>query len=116
MFAEVLPGETDAPAYPFSGFVLNINIATKVHRDGKDLRACLVMPIGTFTGGELVLVEPGIVLPLQAGDIVVFPSCTISHFNLHYTGRRASLVCHTDASGMSWVKDTLGWATNAYVA
>ena len=116
MFAEVLPGGTASPAYPFSGFVVNFNVCTKVHRDGKDLAACLVMPIGTFTGGDLVLVEPGLVIPLRSGDVIIFPSCRISHFNLHYIGRRASLVCHTDREGTKWVNDHLGWSRHPDVA
>ena len=109
MFVDVLPGATSSPAYPFSGFVINFNVSTKVHRDGKDLAACLVMPIGTFEGGEIVLVEPGLVLSMRSGDILIFPSCTISHLNLHYVGRRGSLVCHTDREGVEWVQKNLGW-------
>ncbi|RDX47707.1 hypothetical protein OH76DRAFT_1353787 [Lentinus brumalis] len=109
VLASSLPGHQDVPAYPFSGFVLNINVATRVHRDGKDLHACLVMPIGEFTGGDLVLVEPGLVLPLRCGDLVFFLSPEISHFNLHFKGMRASLVCHTDREGVVWSQTGNGW-------
>ena len=95
--------------------MVNINVSTKVHRDGKDLRACLVMPIGSFVGGDLALVEPGLVVPLRSGDAILFPSCDFSHFNLDYVGRRASLVCHTDAAGMQWVDDRLGWERHVHV-
>ncbi|KAI1782301.1 hypothetical protein LXA43DRAFT_862601, partial [Ganoderma leucocontextum] len=80
----LIPGRKASPCHPFAGFVLNFNIATKGHRDGKDLKACLVIPIGSFDGGELCLVEAGLVLPLRSGDAVVFPSCDITHFNLTY--------------------------------
>ncbi|KAI1788615.1 hypothetical protein LXA43DRAFT_1097182 [Ganoderma leucocontextum] len=43
IFAEVLPGSSACPAYPFAGFVLNFNVATLEHRDGKDFKACLVL-------------------------------------------------------------------------
>ena len=52
---------------------------------------------------------------LRSGDIVIFPSCAISYLNLHYKGRRGSLVCHTDREGMQWVKDNLGWASHQNV-
>ncbi|KAI1785027.1 hypothetical protein LXA43DRAFT_860474, partial [Ganoderma leucocontextum] len=83
-YAEEVPGRKASPCYPFAGFVLNFNVATKGHRDSGDLKACLVIPIGTFQGGELCLVEPGLVLPLRSGDCVAFPSCEITHFNLPY--------------------------------
>ncbi|TFK78851.1 hypothetical protein K466DRAFT_465040, partial [Polyporus arcularius HHB13444] len=83
-FAEELPGQERSPSYPFSGFVLNLNACTKVHRDAKDLHACLVMAFGKYWGGELGLVEPGLLVDLQAGDMVVFQSQKVSHFNLLY--------------------------------
>ncbi|PIL36998.1 hypothetical protein GSI_00690 [Ganoderma sinense ZZ0214-1] len=114
-YADEIPGRKASPCHPFAGFVLNFNIATKGHRDSKDLKACLVLPIGIFTGGELCLVEPGLVLPLRSGDVMVFPSCDITHFNLTYTGTRASLVCHSDRDGLKWVGNKMGWRGNSYL-
>ncbi|KAI1784563.1 hypothetical protein LXA43DRAFT_1101239 [Ganoderma leucocontextum] len=51
-YAEEVPGRKASPCYPFAGFVLNFNVATKGHRDSGDLKACLVIPIGTFQGAE----------------------------------------------------------------
>jgi len=65
-------------------------------------------------GGELALLEPGLVLDLQNGDAVLFPSGKISHFNMHYKGMRASLVFHSDSSSRSWIKDRNGWNHNIY--
>ncbi|KAL6301707.1 hypothetical protein BKA93DRAFT_712769, partial [Sparassis latifolia] len=62
IYADVLPGNTASPVYPFSGFVVNLNVATRPHRDVKDLNVCLVLVIGSHIGGELCLVEPGLVL------------------------------------------------------
>ncbi|PIL34484.1 hypothetical protein GSI_03261 [Ganoderma sinense ZZ0214-1] len=59
-YAEALPGRTTSPSHPFAGFVLNLNICAKVHRDVKDDKLCLVLPIGSFVGGELCLYEPGL--------------------------------------------------------
>ena len=111
----MLPGNAYSIAHPFSGFVINVNVATKVHRDSHDLTACVVLAIGDFSKGELVLKEPGLVIPLRSGDAVIFPSGDISHFNLAYEGQRASLVLHSDKAGQTWVKDRNGWKMNEYL-
>ncbi len=46
---------------------------------------------------------------------MVFASSAISHFNLHYVGKRASVVLHSDKSGMDWVADRNGWAHNIFM-
>ena len=89
-------------------------MSTKGHRDGKDLAACVVLPVGRFVGGGLCLKEAGLVLPLGSGDFVVFPSSKITHFNLHYIGTRISVVCHSDGEGKRWSKAKGGWSDNVY--
>lgn len=112
-FAEILPGNSAPLSAPFLGLVVNLNVVTQAHRDSKDYDMCLVLAVGDFDGGELCLDEPGIVLPLSCGDFVVFPSCRITHFNLHYEGRRASIVLHTDKEITKWYDgDRNGWANN----
>ena len=114
MSAEItLPKAQHSPAQPFAGFVVNINVLTNVHRD-PDYVACLVVVIGEFEGGELVLYEPGIVLQLKNGDVVLFPSSKISHLNLHYRGIRASLVLHTDRSAPMHEENLHGWKGSYY--
>lgn len=105
----MLPGNDVCAAHPFSGFVVNLNVTTRGHRDAKDWTACLVLVLGDHTGGELVLVEPGIVIPLHSGDLIVFPSMRLTHFNMHYKGTRASLVLHSDRAGHKWVVDGNEW-------
>ncbi|TFK59485.1 hypothetical protein BDN72DRAFT_746041, partial [Pluteus cervinus] len=83
-FIDVLPVNDISAASPFAGFVINLNVATHIHRDWQDQSICVVMVISECTGGELVLLEPGIVLNLRCGDMVVFPSSKISHFNTHF--------------------------------
>jgi len=49
-------------------------------------------------------------LDLKLGDILVFPSSHITHFNTHFTGRRMTIVLHSDGiGGDSWLKDSHGW-------
>ncbi|KAI0055244.1 hypothetical protein BV25DRAFT_1815883, partial [Artomyces pyxidatus] len=112
--AEALPGNNQSAVYPFLGFVVNLNVSTKAHRDGQDKLLCLVLTLGEFEGGALGMVEPGIVLPMRSGDLVVFQSHSITHFNLHFEGLRASFVFHTDKAFRSWTNNNNrnGWRHN----
>src|ERR1700761_9395631 len=87
---EMLPGKPDSPVAPFLSLVININVATLAHRDAKDKLLCLVLAVGCFSGGGLVLKEQGLVVELGHGDFVVFTSGDTTHFNLEYVGERAS--------------------------
>ena len=113
-FCNVLPGGEQPPVYPFSGAVINFNITTRCHRDKKDETFCLVLAIQDGTGGELGLVEPGLVVKMKTGDVILFRSPKTTHFNLHFKGKRCSVVFHCDRAGKSWVEDRNGWATKAY--
>lgn len=113
-FANCLPGNERLIAYPFSGFVLNINALTRIHRDWNDKDICIVIPISDCDGGDLALMELGLVLELNNGDMVIFRSGELSHFNLHYRGKRASMVLHSDRSGDCWVDKRNNWADNIH--
>ncbi|KAG2062805.1 hypothetical protein BDR04DRAFT_1164621 [Suillus decipiens] len=111
--ASALPGNCASPVAPFVSLVVNINVCTKAHRDVFDRRLCLVIPIGRFEGGALCLLENGLVLELRPGDVALFRSCEVTHFNLNYKGARASLVFQTDREFAAWVKNNNGWVDNA---
>jgi hypothetical protein len=117
LFADVLPADAASPAFPFSGFVINFNVSTKIHRDGKDLDFCVVLVISSSDceGGDTCFLEAGIRLGLRNGDFLVFPSTVLSHFNLHFKGQRASVVWHTDSAGTEWVKKRNGWSSSSYM-
>jgi len=67
-------------------------------------------------GGELdVTREPGLVLKLYIGNLVILKSADISHQNLHYIGKRVSLVFHMDKAARGWAKDQNGWDHNMYM-
>lgn len=116
-YANALPGGGFSPAYPFGGFVINLNVATKIHRDNLDKSICVVMALSKegLEGGDLCFLEPGIRLPLQNGDMIIFPSAQISHFNLDFKGERASLVFHSDGSGDNWVENRNGWEGSLFM-
>ena len=108
---EVLPCSHTSPVYPFAGYVVNLNVSTRAHRDLQDKDICLIIVISDddCVGGELCLVELGLVLALRNGDAIVFASTKITHFNAHFKGRRVSLVFQTDKHLNSWVEDRGGW-------
>ncbi|KAJ6487210.1 hypothetical protein C8R47DRAFT_518002 [Mycena vitilis] len=109
IFADVLPMNASSPAYPFGGFVLNLRASTWGHRDHGDKTLCVVIPFGRFVGGQLCLYELGFKFDLRMGDVLIFPSCDITHFNMHFTGKRGTLVLHSDRQGDEWARDCRGW-------
>ncbi|KAJ7178696.1 hypothetical protein C8R43DRAFT_1118067 [Mycena crocata] len=100
-YVQLLPGNARCPFAPFGGIVINLGGCSPGHCDDEDDGDhCVVIPfMRDCKGGALVLHEPGLVLDLKAGDMVIFPSARLTHFNLHFQGVRASLVFHTDKSG-----------------
>ena len=107
--ADSLPGNVISEVMPFVSVVLNLNVRTEAHRDKWDKNLCLVLCIGDFSGGALVLKEQGLVLELQNGDFAIFRSSESTHFNLNYTGRRASFVMQTDMEFDKWVEGQNDW-------
>ena len=101
-YGDCLPGDEFLAGYPFGGIVLNLNIATKIHRDNEDLDLCLLIVISKCIGGDLVLLEPGLVLGQRNGDAMVFPSGDISHYNMNFVGFRASIIFHSDRASETW--------------
>jgi hypothetical protein len=109
-----LPGGEHSPVAPFLSLVLNLNVTTEGHRDRFDKDLCLVLPLGKFTGGALVMFEQGLVLEIGCGDFAIFRFSETTHFNMHYEGRRASFVLHTDKGFDKWKEGRNGWAANEY--
>ncbi|KAJ7080754.1 hypothetical protein B0H15DRAFT_855854 [Mycena belliarum] len=112
IFVTRLPLNERSLAYPFGGFVINISVSTKGHRDRFDKLFCVVIPFGYWTGGELCLFEPGFVFRLKSWDLLIFASCDVTHFNLDFDGVRLSLVLHSDKYGDKWVRSGNGWLPN----
>jgi hypothetical protein len=69
---EILPGKPDSPVSPFLSLVLNANVSTLAHLDGKDFVLCLVLAIREFLRGRLVLGEQGLVVEARNGDFLAF--------------------------------------------
>jgi hypothetical protein len=121
MFATVqtnvsfFPERAHTAVHPFSGFVININVMTDAHRDFGDQDGCMVLVIGDHEGGDLCFLEPKLTLETSHGDVVCFESQNYTHFNLHYTGTRASVVVHSDRYGNAYQQDLNGWDQNKHV-
>jgi hypothetical protein len=111
----LLPGNPGSAVSPFLSLVVNLNVCTEAHRDAKDKDLCLVLAIGDFKGGALCLLEPGLVLELMSGDIAVFRSAEVTHFNLHYAGKRASLVLSSDREFQKWQASYNQWKGHAHM-
>jgi hypothetical protein len=63
---------TERVVSTFPSFVLNINVSTQGHQDMGDNNLYLVLAIGEFREGGLVLYEAGLVIELSNRDWVVF--------------------------------------------
>lgn len=111
-FANLLPSEEFCPANPFSSMVINLNICSDGHRDSMDNKICLVIPFSECEGGELAHYEQGLVIKLKSGCGLIFTSATTTHFNLHFKGKRSSMVFSSDKRAESWIKDRNGWQNN----
>ncbi|KAF6752555.1 hypothetical protein DFP72DRAFT_904088 [Ephemerocybe angulata] len=108
-YVDLLPGQQNVACYPFPCLVVNFNVATRLHRDVGDDNFCITVGFMEGSGGDLCLMEPGIVCKSRPGDVFAFRSSRMSHFNLDYVGKRISMVFHTDKAGAYWVKDRNGW-------
>jgi len=117
MTLEAMPCNESSPVYPFSGYVLNVNIITRAHKDANDKEICLVIVIvdDDKVGGELYLVEPGLVLALRNGDVVIFDSTKVSHFNQHFIGQWGSFIFQTDRHMDGWAGSRNGWKHNIHI-
>lgn len=113
-YTENLPLDDPPPSPPFAGLVYNINVVTGIHRDWNDDSICFVLVISKCEGGDLLLVEPGLVIELENGDGIAFRSAEITHLNMETKGYRASIVFHSDIHSKAWNKDFNGWKNNAW--
>jgi hypothetical protein len=70
--AQDLPGGEVSPVTLFLSLVVNLNVSTLGHRDRFDKDFCVVLPLGDFRGGALVMFEQRLVLELRSGDFAMF--------------------------------------------
>ena len=112
LYCDVQPMDRNIPTSPFSGFFLNLCVATDGHTDPNDHGPCAIFTVGPYKGGQLVLDDIGLVIDLQPGQVLFFPSRFVTHYNLHFHGLRASVVMSFDKDGLKWVKTENGWTAH----
>lgn len=93
--ARVLPHQYAPIAGAFCGYVLNVNVVTRAHRDEHGTLLCLCFSLGDWVGGQLVIKELRLVFDNKPGEVIVFDSAYLTHFNMHYKGYCMSLVMQT---------------------
>ena len=98
--------------------MININATTLVHKDSGDSGGCIILTIGDHRGGgEIGSYEPKLVFETRNGDFTVFHSNFYSHYNLHYVGKRASIIIHGDKRTVADQNNSCGgWARNQFFA
>jgi len=107
---DILPLCYAAPGGLFTGFVVNVRVATAAHKDGDvPFAVCVLIVFGDFEEGCLCLYEAGLVFDLRPGSVFIFPSARLTHFNLHFKGERGSVVLHIDKDQIRWKKDRNSW-------
>ncbi|PPR07663.1 hypothetical protein CVT24_003819 [Panaeolus cyanescens] len=116
VLVDVMPMGDNLPMHPFTGFVVNLNVTTLIHRDKGDKEICIVLQISDCIGGELCLLEPGLVFRLRSGDALIFKSKEMSHFNCHFKGKRSTFVFHTDATMEGWALSRNNWGHNIHMS
>lgn len=109
---ESLPLNAAVPCYPFTGMAFNVSVSTTGHRDTMDFSVCAVFALGEWEGGHLCLHELGLAFDLQCGDLVLFRSDILTHFNLAHTGTRLSVVLSTDKGFKAWAENRCGHDVN----
>ncbi|TFY71795.1 hypothetical protein EVG20_g1187, partial [Dentipellis fragilis] len=109
-----LPLSSSSPFHPWTSMIVNFQAVTAGHCDYGDKNFCGIFTLGDFVGGELVLYEPGLVVPLRSGDLAIFPSADTTHFNLHCTGVRMSFVFKSDHQLSRWPRDANGFAHTSF--
>lgn len=80
------------------------------HRDDKNIGYCAVMGMGEYDpadSGQLVLEELQLIFEIGPGDIIIFPSGLITHWNLELReGQcRSSFVAWSGGNLTSWADE-----------
>lgn len=100
------------PQLQFSGATINAGpqAVSEWHRDCQNLAwgLCAIFVTGRFDHkkhGQLLLREPKVILTLQRGDLVFFPSAVITHRNMPLAEGelRRSLVFYSGGGLFRWI-------------
>jgi hypothetical protein len=95
--------------------VAEFNINLNVTHNYIDNNICVVAAISDCIGGGLCLLELGPIVDWHCGDLIIFKSSELTHFNMHYQGWQASSVLHSDKRADIWVENGNGWKHNIFM-
>jgi len=97
----------------FSTVYIAKNFRTAYHTDSGNLRGVMsaMMPMGKFTGGELILARWRIAIAYKPGDLLLFDPQQL-HGNLPFEGERLSAIFYCERRiADCWQIETI-WSTN----
>ncbi|KAI7773875.1 hypothetical protein LA080_009698 [Diaporthe eres] len=105
-----VPFQTRRSDEPFSMRALLVNLMTYEHQDTGDWHHgyAFLLPVGDFTGGDLVLRELGLQINAPAGCLQMFRGRELRHSITKWTGRRFVCVNVTHESVRRWALRSLG--------
>lgn len=105
-----VPFQTRRSGEPFSMRALLVNLMTYEHQDTGDWHHgyAFLLPVGDFTGGDLVLRELGLQIDAPAGCLQMFRGRELRHSITKWTGRRFVCVNVTHESVRRWALRSLG--------
>ncbi|RPA73283.1 hypothetical protein BJ508DRAFT_334238 [Ascobolus immersus RN42] len=103
--------------WPFCMMAINRNCYSLPHKDLNDFARgfCFLLCWGKFKGGEVTFKELGMKLPLKRGQLLIFRSALLTHWNQPVTsGIRHSLVLFTPARMFDWKRITTTQVLNRW--
>ncbi|KAL1858752.1 hypothetical protein Daus18300_009886 [Diaporthe australafricana] len=107
---DIVPFQTRRSGEPFLMRALLVNLMTYEHKDTGDWYhgyACL-LPVGEYSGGDLVLRELGLQIEAPPGCMQMFRGRELRHSITKWTGRRFVCVNVTHEAVRRWALRSLG--------
>jgi hypothetical protein len=103
--------------WPFCMMALNRNCYSLPHKDLNDFARgfCFLLCWGDFKGGDVSFKELGLKVPLKRGQLLIFRSALLTHWNQPVIeGVRHSMVLFTPSRMFDWKRVTVTQVTNRW--
>lgn len=107
---DTIPFQTRRSGEPFMMRALLVNLMTYEHKDTGDWHHgyAFLLPVGDYSGGDLVLRELGLQIEAPPGCLQMFRGRELSHSITNWTGRRFVCVSVTHEAVRRWALRSLG--------
>ncbi|KAI0004347.1 hypothetical protein F4779DRAFT_74933 [Xylariaceae sp. FL0662B] len=108
---KVIPFETRHSGDTFSLWAILVNMMTNDHKDRSDWFHGFagLVPVGEFTGGDLLLRELGLQIESKPGCVQLIRGRELAHSITKWTGRRFVVVSATHEAVRRWAFRQRGW-------